>query len=120
MTTSGLSFPLKPNRLGRLGTISGTAKIQQNLEQIVNTSFRERAFEDAIGSYGVSLLFKNRDESALLTIAFLLEKSLNEMEPRATSKVTIPDQETSDTMTIVIQYIITADQSRGRTVVEVI
>lgn len=116
--SSGLTFPLKPNRLGRLNVTKETLKIQQNLEQIVHTALRERWYEEDMGSQGVSLLFRNPDEQALVTIAFLIEGSLNVMEPRARSKVIIPKQESDGTLTIAIQYKIKETQATGRVVVE--
>ena len=118
---SGLRFPLEPNRLGRMNTVTGADKIQQNLEQIVNTALRERWYEEDMGSYGVSLLFQNRDSQALNQIAFLLESSLNQLEPRAVSRVTVPAQSgtATNTLNIVVTFRVKETQASGRVVIEV-
>ncbi len=116
--SSGLKFPLTPNRLGRMNTVSGTDKIQQNLEQIVYTALRERWYEEDMGSFGINLLFQNRDNQSLNQIAFLLESSLNQMEPRAQSKVIIPRQVETNTLVISIQFTVKETQATGRVTVE--
>ena len=103
---SGLAFPLEITSLGRFAIAEDDEKIKQNLRRIAATALRERWYEPNMGTVGYSLLFRNVDETKLLTIVKLVQDAIVEQEPRVQATVSYEEDTTGSlsTMYIRIQY----------------
>ena len=83
----GLSYPLQIGQSGRFLVKEEDDKIRQNLEQIANTSLRERFNEPNNGTVTFDALFRIEDANIRTTIVELLQNAFNQQEPRVICKV---------------------------------
>ncbi len=79
---TGISFPLRVNRLGGLALSSGDADVQEAIDVILGTAPGERPMRPEFGCGIHNHVFSNIDASTLAKIEVDIREALARWEPR--------------------------------------
>jgi phage baseplate assembly protein W len=79
---TGISFPLRVNRLGGLSLSSGDTDVQEAIDIILGTAPGERPMRPEFGCGIHNHVFGNIDSATLATIEYDIRAALDRWEPR--------------------------------------
>jgi hypothetical protein len=107
---TGVSFPLRVDRLGGMAVSSGNTDVQEAIDIILGTAPGERPMRPEFGCGIHNYIFDSIDASMLAKVEYEIRSALDRWEPRIEVLDVTPDLERIDegVLTIDITYSLVA------------
>jgi hypothetical protein len=110
---TGWSFPLGFEPTGEIAMVSGTAKLEQSMQMILQTYPGERPMRPKFGSTLRDYVFDGASVNKTAEIADLVRRAIGQWEPRAdvVDVDVYPDEDQPGLLYIDIRYVVPGTNS---------